>query len=135
MQDGVRVLVKRCARCLEQLPLDKFYPRLKNSRRLSSYCHMCVLEVSTERRVVLRKMQDRRSMTNAREALARDAPINFVALTRQARVDLLDMLDHPGVVAAELAARVGCSTATIYRHRRERRSREARTAGDAGDST
>jgi hypothetical protein len=129
MQDGGRVLVKRCARCLAQLPLDRFYPRKKNSRRLSSYCNACVAQVSVERRAALRKMQDRRCMEDVYAALARDAPINFAALTRQARIDLLDLLDQPGTAASDLAARVGCSTVTIYRHRRERRDREEDPAG------
>lgn len=122
MQEGGRILArKRCARCLGQFPLDKFYRRSKLTNRLSSYCNDCVTAVNGERRRALRRIHDERAVEDFRHALVNDDPINFAALTRHARRELLDLLDAGlGLTAAEIAKRVGCSTVTVYRHRRER---------------
>lgn len=125
MQNGGPVLVQRCPKCMRQLPLGSFYRRYKQSDKLSSYCSECVRAVLSDRRDRLRKIHDERTMADVTDALREGAPIDFGALTRNTRRELLDTLDTPGTAAASIAVRVGCSTVTVYRHRRERKMRGA----------
>lgn len=120
MQDGSRVLVRRCPRCVRQLPLSEFHRRSRETGKLSSYCSDCVREVTAARRALRRRAYDERSVADFRDALANGKPVNFGALTRAARRELLRTLDVGAATAAEIAKRVGCSTVTVYRHRRLR---------------
>lgn len=121
MQGGSRVLVRRCPKCVRQLPLSNFYRRLKTSDKLSSYCSECIRVVLRDRRTRLRKLHDERSAEDVSDALERGTTINFAALTRGARRDLLARLEDEGMSASDVARRVGCSVVTVYRHRRVRR--------------
>lgn len=123
MQGGSRILaVRRCPKCVRQLPLDRFYRRLKQSDKLSSYCSECVRDVLSRRRERMRKIHDERSAEDVHEALERDTPINFAALSRNARRSLLAELEDRGWSAAAVAERVGCSVVTVHRHRKSRRA-------------
>jgi DNA-directed RNA polymerase specialized sigma24 family protein len=111
---------KRCARCQVVKPLDEYYPRRSLDGRPFSYCKVCVTDITSDRH---RHRQERLAASGRRmaeELVASDLAIEYSQLPRAARIRVLELLDTPGRSVQEVAARAGCSTGTVYRHRRDR---------------
>lgn len=110
---------KRCARCQAVKPVSEYYPRRTLDGRPFSYCKVCVTSVTSDRH---RQRQERLAASGRRlaeELVGNDLPIEYAHLPRAARIRVLELLDTPGRSVQEVAARAGCSTGTVYRHRRD----------------
>jgi len=120
-------ITRRCARCHRDQPPSEFYARHAGEPPTSSYCKTCTAVVTHARWRRRRSEIEAAAVVRAVELVSSGAAIDFAHEPIAVRFALIELLDIPGRTVPEVAARAGCSTGTIYRHRRERMVRDVQT--------